>query len=198
MLCQKQLQDGTRERPRKTQFSILSGPRETVTGGMRRPQGRVRPGSGLCQVGGEEREKGRMDRRASAFPEVLREQRVKGDLNGKSECPWSRWGEGKKATGGRASLHAGAPGHLGGMFTPCEDVQTAGKYEVLKFTVETVRFWVSFLNVSFCCCCTVQHTGYSPTRKALCLSHWTDRDVWVIFFFFLQTPKFRSYLLGSW
>lgn len=110
MLCQKQLQDGTRERPRKTQFSILTGPRETVTGGMRRPQGRVRPGSGLCQVGGEEREKGRMDRRASAFPEVLREHRAKGEggsqwqvwmpvvtVRGGQESNWwqgqpSRWG----------------------------------------------------------------------------------------------------------
>ena len=35
------------------------------------------------------------------------------------------------------------------MFTPCEDVQTAGRYEVLKFTVETVRFGVSVFNFSF-------------------------------------------------
>lgn len=53
-------------------------------------KGRVHPGSGLCQVGGEERE-----RRGGwtwgpvpflRFREST-ERRVKGDLNGKSECP---------------------------------------------------------------------------------------------------------------
>ena len=78
--CQKQLQDGTWERPRKTKFSILTGPRETVTGGMRRPQGEISARQwALSSRWGGEREKGRMALRASAFPEVLRGHRAKGE-----------------------------------------------------------------------------------------------------------------------
>lgn len=62
-----------------------------------------------------------MDLRASALPEVLREHRAQGE--GASHWRVRMRGghsEGRgRAAGGGAGLHAGAPGHLGGTFTPC-------------------------------------------------------------------------------
>lgn len=89
--CQKQLQDGTWERPRKTKFSILTGPRETVTGGMRRPQGEIsaRQWALSSRWGGERERRGGWLWGPVPFLRFCEgtEQRVKGDLNGKSECP---------------------------------------------------------------------------------------------------------------
>ena len=75
---------------------------------------------------------------------------------------------------------------LGGHLHPvCEDVQAAGKYDVLKFTIETTRFRVFFLIFHFF---VALHSIWNI--------HWTDRDVRAILFvcLFLQTPKFKSYL----
>ena len=63
---------------------------------------------------------------------------------------------------------------LGGRLHPvCEDVQAAGKYEVLKFTIETARFRVFFLIFIFL---LLLHftaygifTGLTGTSEPFCL-----------------------------
>ena len=190
--CQKQLQDGTWERPRKTKFSMLTGPRETVTGGIRRPRGAMSPRQwALSSRWGGEREKGRCLSWGSA---KAQSKGWRGISVASLNARWSRWGEGKKASGGRASLHAGAPGHLGGVFTPCEDVQTAGRYEVLKFTVETVRFWVSSCNFSVFVVVSLRSIRDIPPPGKLYVLATGPTGMSESFFFFLQTPKFKSYL----
>lgn len=104
-----------------------------------------------------------MDLRASAFPEVLREHRAKGQ----GGSHWQvRMPGGHSEGRGREPLVA-EPAftlvHLailvGRLHRVCEDVQARRKYEVLNFTIETARFRVFFFFSFFCC--TAQLMEYS-------------------------------------
>ena len=116
---------------------------------IRRPQGEssARQWAQWSRWAGEG-EKGRMDLRVSAFPEVLWEHKAKGE--GGSHRPL--WVPGGHSAGRRRKQLVAGPAftlvHLailvGRLHPVCEDVQAAGKYEVLKFTIETARFRVVF------------------------------------------------------
>ena len=116
---------------------------------IRRPQGEssARQWAQWSRWAGEG-EKGRMDLRVSAFPAVLWEHKAKGE--GGSHRPL--WVPGGHSAGRRRKQLVAGPAftlvHLailvGRLHPVCEDVQAAGKYEVLKFTIETARFRVVF------------------------------------------------------
>ena len=114
---------------REKKLIILTGLRETVTGGKKRPQGERSPGERYNQVGGEEREKGG----GSVGQCVPGAQGGAHGTGGRTGSHWKAEGRASRGAGGGGQLPHWCPGHSGGVFAPC--LQAAGEYGALKCTV---------------------------------------------------------------
>lgn len=131
------IQEGTWERSREKELIILTGPRETVTGGKRRPQMERSPRErAQPNRWGGERGGWPVGRCFYWSSRESTQHRVKDGISLEGvDALRSQEGRERRGTGGSGQLSHWCPWALWwGVHTLCGNVQAAGEYGALKFT----------------------------------------------------------------